>query len=240
MKKNPLYVIIFTLLLLGCQDTKTEQVSTTKEESEPRPGRIIVLGIDETGSYRLWPQVKNIAAIIIQQLEPGDIFYFRRITDVSYLDSCTIFRLELPAIEEIKNDNPFDRKSKKRKSSQIIRINLLKKEALKRLAAVEFTNAGHTDIYGFLAATSDRFGLAPKSFHRICIIASDLKDNIGYKAKLDLSGGHIAVIGFQSSKDPAKTQRLKEYWVKKLTDAGAVRVVFLSIEERFSINHFQK
>jgi hypothetical protein len=238
--KSFFYLLLIISLILGCQNKNSEPEAKTKLESKPKPSLIIVLGIDETGSYKLWPQVKNAATVIIKQLEPGDIFYFRRITDASYLDSCTIFRLELPVIEESKNDNPFNRKSKNRKSSQIMRINSLKREALHRLAAVKFTNAKRTDIFGFLAAAGDRFSLAPKSFHRLLIIASDLKDNIGYKAKLDLSGAYVAVIGFQTSKDPAETQRLKDYWIKKLNHAGAVKVIFLSIEEKFSLNRFQE
>jgi hypothetical protein len=235
MTKHPLYVSIIIFFLLGCQDKNTEQAVTN---AKPEPSRIIVLGIDETGSYKLWAQIKNTTISIIQQLKPGDVFYFRRITDASYLDTCTIFRLELPVIEESKNDNPFDRKAKNVRGAQVGRINSLKNEACQRLSAVQFTNAKRTDIYGFLAASSDRFALAPKDFKRILVIASDLKDNVGYKVKLDLSGVVVAVIGFQTSKDPGETHRLKQDWIKKLTDAGAVRVIFLSVEEKFSETFF--
>jgi hypothetical protein len=237
-KKSYLYAIIIIVFLFGCQDTQTEQRAI--EKVEPKAGRIIVFGIDETGSYKLWTQIKKTAIKIIQQLEPGDIFYFRRITDASYLDTCTIFRLELPLIEKSENANPFDRKTKKVRGAQVGRITSLKYEACQRLSAVQFTNARHTDIYGFLAASSDRFRLAPKDFRRILIIASDLKDNVGYKVKLDLSGVVVAVIGFQTSKDPAKTQILKQYWIEKLTHAGATRVIFLSVEEEFSTTLFKE
>ena len=238
MKKKS-YLCAFTIIiaLLGCQDTKTEQQAATKIKQ--KPSRIIVLGIDETGSYKLWAQVKTTVIRIIQQLKPGDIFYFRRITDASYLDTCTIFRLELPLIEKVENINPFDRKAKKVRRAQAGRINWLKNQACQRLSAVQFTNARHTDIYGFLAASSDRFGLAPKDFKRILVIASDLKDNVGYKVKLDLCGVVVVVIGFQASKDPGKTQQLKQYWTKKMTSAGAVRVIFLSVEEKFSLSLFE-
>jgi len=235
-----LCTLLFTLVFFGCQGIKEENSSKSKIEPKQELKRIVVLGIDETGSYGLWEQAKSMVVRIIEQLRPGDIFYCRSITDASYLDKYTIFRLEIPFIEETENENPFDRKSKNLHRSQVFQNNLLKREACSRLAAVRYTNAKKTDIYGFLSAASDRFNLAPKGSQRILIVASDLKDNVGYsKIKLDLSGVQVAIIGFQSSKDPIKTRRLKNKWIKRLTQAGAVKVVFLSVEEKLTMDLFQ-
>jgi len=84
------------IALLGCETTKTEDSAKKKTEPKEKPARVIVMAIDDTGSYSLWDQAKNIACGIIMQLDPGDIFYFRRITAASYTDDCTVFRLELP------------------------------------------------------------------------------------------------------------------------------------------------
>jgi hypothetical protein len=231
-----LLALLLMAAILGCQNNVFEnQKDTLKQKKNPR---IIVLGIDSTGSYQLWGQAKRISIKIIDDLEPGDIFYFRRITDASYLDSCTIFRLELPFINH--KSNPFDRKLKYLQRSQINRIDLLKKEAVKRLNQIKFTNAKNTDIYGFLAAASDRFALAPKSYQKNLIIASDLLDNIRYKVKLNLKDVKVAIIGFQASKDPLKTRKLKEKWAERFSRAGAVKVVFLPIEEIYHKSFFQE
>ena len=73
---------------------------------------------------------------------------------------------------------------------------------------------------------------------RIMIIASDLKDNVGYKAKFNLTKVKVAVIGFPTSKNPSKTLRLRNKWTRELTESGAVKVIFLPIEEEFTMDIF--
>jgi hypothetical protein len=220
--------------MFGCQD----QEQASDKIPKPKPRRVIIIGIDETGSYKLREQAKKLFARVISDLEPGDILYLRRINDSSYLDQCTIFRLELPALGKSKSNNPFDRKAKRLRKSQIFHINSLKKQAIQRLADIKFKVAKNTDIHGFLAASNDRFNLAPKDYQKILIIASDLKDNVRHKVNLDLSGAYVAVVGFQNSKNPQESRNLKNHWIKKLMQSGAAKVMFLSIEEKFSAEHF--
>ena len=106
------------------------------------------------------------------------------------------------------------------------------------MADIKFKVAKHTDIYGFLAASNDRFNLAPKDYQKILIIASDLKDNVRYKVDLGLSGAYVAVVGFQNSKNPQESRSLKNKWTKKFMQSGAAEVIFLSIEEKFTAQHF--
>jgi hypothetical protein len=80
--------------------------------------------------------------------------------------------------------------------------------------------------------------LAPQDYQKILIIASDLKDNVRYKVDLGLSGAFVAVVGFQNSKDPQESRNLKKHWTTKFMKSGAAKVIFLSIEERFSTNNF--
>jgi hypothetical protein len=218
--KKPLILISIIVLMFGCQ----EQKHANEKIPEPKPRRVIIIGIDESGSYKLREQAKKLFARVISDLKPGDILYLRRINDSSYLDQCTIFRLELPALEKSKSNNPFDRKAKRLRKSQLFHINSLKKEAIQRLADIKFKVAKNTDIYGY--------------YQKILIIASDLKDNVRYKVELGLSGAFVAVVGFQNSKNPQESRSLKNKWIKKFMQSGAEKVIFLSIEERFSINNF--
>lgn len=240
--KKLLMLCIFIVLILfaGCGDKNFGRADVTNSKSETKPTRIIVVGIDESGSYELWNPVKKTIMSLIRQLKPGDILYLRRINSASYLDDCTIFRLEIPNISEPENVNPFDRKAKIYRTSLINHINSLKKEACKRVSDAEFKSSRHTDIYGFLAAASDRFNRAPKTRQRILLVASDLKDNVGHKAKYELTDTYVAVIGFQSSKSPAETRKHKAHWTQKFTAAGAEKVIFFSVEEKFSVNLFKE
>ena len=229
------FICIITLaFMLGCQGQK----QASEKISQPRPRRLIIIGIDETGSYKLREQAKKLIAGVINELEPGDILYLRRINDSSYLDGCTIFRLELPTLQKPATENPFDRKAKRLRKAQMFHISSLKNQAIQRLADIKFKVAKHTDIYGFLAASNDRFNLAPQDFQKILIIASDLKDNVHYKVDLGLSGVYVAVVGFQNSKDPKESRNLKGKWAKRFMQSGAAKVMFLSIEEKFSVEHF--
>ena len=238
-KATIIYALLLVFAFSGCEGSKKKDTARAIQDTAKKPKRIIVIGIDETGSYGFWGQMKNMTTRIIENLRPGDILYVRRVTGTSYLDNSTIFRLEVPLIREAKTENPFDRKSKRRLISEIFKINMLKKEACSRISAVRFTNAKNTDIYGFLAAANDKFDLAPQQYQRILIIASDLKDNVGHKVNLEFSNVQVAVVGFQNSKKPAKTMKLKKMWIKRLTDAGASKIVFLSIEEGFSMDIFK-
>mgnify|MGYP001812752900 CR=1 FL=1 len=233
MKKAFLLISIIAFIF-GCQDQK----QASEKIPAPKPRRVFIIGIDESGSYKLREQAKKLIARVINELEPGDILYLRRINDSSYLDSSTLFRLELPALQRPKTNNPFDRKANRTRKFHTIHVNSLKKEAIQRLADIKFKVAKHTDIYGFLAASNDRFNLAPQDYQKILIIASDLKDNVRHKVNLDLSGAYVAVVGFQNSKNPQESRTLKNHWIKKLMQSGAAKVIFLSIEEKFTTQHF--
>lgn len=230
---------LFAVALLGCQNSGAEDTAEPDLSIAQEPKRVIVMGIDETGSYNLWKRAKSMGFDIIRGMQPGDIFYCRRITARSYLDKCAILRLELPYYKQDKNGNPFDRKAKNLRRSHGFQIDMMKKDACIRLDAALNQNAQLTDIFGFLAAASDKFSLAPVDFQRYLIIASDLVDNVKHRVKLDLSGASVAVLGFQSSEDPGKTQKLKGRWTKTFTDAGATEVIFLPPEETFTMDLFK-
>ena len=231
------FTLIATFLILGCQSDKAK-AATQGAERKQAALCIVVFGIDDAGSYELWEQAKNIACRIVDQLQAGDILNCRRITESSYLDTCLILKLEMPVVEPESN-NPYDRRTKNLRSQQLSWIKSIKGQAHNRLSSLKRTNSKRTDINGFLAAAADRFALAPKEYKRILILASDLEDNVGYQPKVNLASAQVAVLGFQSSKDPVRTQQVKQSWIKRLTEAGATRVVFLPLEEKFNLDQFK-
>ena len=238
MLRTVSFIVISAFLILGCQGDEANAAAGASQQDQTARC-IVVFGIDDTGSYGLWEKAKSIACQIVSQLQPGDAFNCRRITDSSYLDSSLIFRLELPLMEEKESNNPYDRKAKNLREQQLSWIRAIKGQACSRLSGLKPANSRRTDIYGFVAAAADRFALAPKDYKRILILASDLEDNVGYQPKLNLAGARAAVLGFQSSKDPVRTQRLKETWTRKFTEAGAARVIFLPLEEKFNLVQFK-
>ncbi len=238
-KRFFLWMFLMFLAFSGCEaEKKEEPLVSQKSQMIERPKRVIVVAIDFSGSYKLLNQAKDMLCWIIEKLRPGDILYCRAITDSSYLDNCSIFRLEIPALKEYHDDNPFDRKSKNQRSRELFQINMMKKEACNKLSVSPFTKVMKTDVYGFLAAASDKFALIPYGYQRILIIASDLQDNIGYDVKPQLARVNVAITGFQNDKDPSKTLKFKSRWVKYLSEAGAAKIVFLAIEDDFTMNHF--
>jgi hypothetical protein len=235
-----IWIILLLFAFLGCDTGKNkEPPNAIKNETIKMQKRAIVVAIDYSGSYELLNQAKAMLCWIIKRLNPGDILYCRAITASSYPDNCTIFKLELPVLKEYREDNPFDKRLKNIRSKELFQINMLKKEACSKLSVSQpIPKAMKTDVYGFLAAASDKFVLIPPDYQRILIISSDLQDNIGYKVKPQLSKVKIAITGFQNSKDPSKTLKLKNQWVKYFTEAGGSKVIFLSIEDSFTMEHF--
>jgi hypothetical protein len=236
MKKiNTLFCgLLLVTSLAGCQNSGKANEASAR--TTPEPERVIVMGIDDTGSYELWDQAKNIACQIIWQLQPGDIFYLRRITAESYTDKCTVFRLEIPRMQKSLSDNPFDRKAKRQKRVFEIRITALKQEAIQQIGNLKRQGAKKTDIFGFLAVATEKFSLTEKNARPIVIMATDLQDNVSWKPTLDLSNAKVVIVGFQVMKDPKKTQAFKRRWAGLFKKTGATHTLFVRAEERFDLN----
>ena len=233
-------LLVFVLASLSaCQGTEAGQETLTQHQSkQDTHHRLIIMGQDGSGSYELWDQAKQIAQQIITQLNPGDIFYLRTITQTSYTDDSTVFRLELPQLPDDENHNPFDRRQKLRRKVYVLRSQALKKDARQRIDELKPIGAKKTDVYGFLAVASEKLAMNTTATERIVIIASDLRDNVRYRPELDLSAAHIAVVGFQAMKDPRQTQQLKNRWQTVFSKAGATKVNFIRTEEQFILSRF--
>lgn len=238
MNKN-FYIVCLSMLLLfsGCQNKDAIKSPQEEPAAKKELEKIVIMAIDDTASYGLWNEAKNIACQIINQLKPGDLFYLRKITDESYSDGSFLFRLELPRLPESNYDNPFDQKAKKLKKLFEYRVLTLKAEAMKRITAVQPSQAGQTDIFGFLSIAAEKFQIVNYKYKRLICIASDMQENVGrYKPEIDLSGTYIAIVGFQPMKDPQKTQSFKEDWIKTFQKAGAVQTVFIRADETIDLD----
>lgn len=237
MKKSFYIVCLSTILMLfGCQNMDSIKDAQAQTDAKKELEKIVIMAIDDTASYGLWNEAKNSACQIINQLKPGDLFYLRKITDESYTDGSFLFRLELPKMPESNYDNPFDQKAKKLKKLFGYRVLTLKAEAMKRISAMKPSQAGQTDIFGFLSIASEKLQIANDKSKRIICIASDMQENVGYKSEIDLSGAYIAIVGFQPMKDPKKTQSFKQDWIKTFKKAGAVQTVFIRADETIDLD----
>ena len=190
--------------------------------------KVIIYGIDETGSYAFRAQSISIAKDIIQALEPGDVLYIRRITEKSYDDKCAIFRLEIPAVVDPVS-NKFDKKARHRRLQMLRNVELIKMKAAKIISEIKPVKAPNTDIWGFLAAAADRivYDRSHQDVDVKIVIASDMQDNCRLKTEMDLQGADVIIAGFESGADPMKAQKMKSVWQKKLQDKKAGSVSFL-------------
>lgn len=199
-------------------------------------GRLIIFGLDETGSYSLRAKAVAIARGVINEMSPGDVFYARRITHESYMDNCSVMRMALPRVGA-KPDNQFDRKALLAWQRQQRKVATLKVQAGAVLARLQQVGAPKTDIWGFLAAAADR--IAAEKHGRagvVILIASDMQDNVRRRVGLDLKGAQVVIAGFETGADPRKARRIKQSWQKALGRARAGEVVFLPPDVTFSLS----
>lgn len=197
--------------------------------------RAIVFGLDETGSYAFREKALSIAREVIAGMQPGDVFYFRRITEASYQDNCAVFRLELPAIGEPPT-NRFNPKAQRQWQREVNRVRDLKRRAVEALGQVQSLKAKMTDIWGFMAAAADRLAFeAPMGRLPMVVVTSDMKDNVRFQSNLDLAGAEVLIAGYEVDKDPNKTLKFKESWSKALMGCNAATVTFLPPDCRLDL-----
>lgn len=216
-KKVSLYLLVLTCLLVAYP------VSAKK---------LVFFGLDGTGSYSFQKQAMDLAKKVIQQLEPGDVFYMRRITENSFTDNGALFRLTIPESLD-KPANEFNAKAKYRWIKSKQRVQQVKAKAIAYLKKIEPMKAKKTDIWGFFAAVADRFQVydqTSQKFNRKIIIASDMQDNCYRKTDLNLMEAVVSIVGFESGKSPKKARKLKKFWVDALTDCQAKSVKFYPLD----------
>ena len=198
--------------------------------------RVIVFGLDETGSYSFRNKAITIANSVIVGMKSGDVFYARRITHKSYDDTNAVFRLEIP---EIGNPpaNRFDPRARYAWQKKVKKVFILKSRAIGVLSKLGAVKAPMTDVWGFLAAAADRIQAEHgPNLQPVIIVTSDMKDNCHRKIQLDLKGAAILIAGFESGKDPQKAQRIKSDWEKTLKKCNAGSVTFLPPDCKLALN----
>jgi hypothetical protein len=237
--KNLIVIGIMILISLsgsGCLKEGQESNSNMNAKALS-PTKIVIMALDDTGSYKNWEKAKQVAKEIVVQLQPGDVFYLRKITGESYTDRCSLFRLEIPKIESSDFNNPFDRKAKKARRLSQKRINILKRAAINKISELKPSSAGSTDLNGFFAAADEKFALFKGPSVKILCIASDLQENVRYKPDLEFKGVYVAVVGFQPMKDPKRTQKFKKNWQSAFNKYGVKKTAFYRTDEKFNINN---
>ena len=198
---------------------------------------IIMFGLDETGSYNLRAKGVALACMVIDGLHGGDVFYVRRITDRSFHDSASVFRLEIPAVGKAPQ-NRFDRTTRATWERQVQAVNGAKAKAKDMLSRLSPVKAPRTDIRGFLAACTARFQAEEESngITRKIIIASDMKENVKRSVSLDLQGAEVMIVGFEAGEDPEASRKLQEGWSDHLARCKAGKVRFLPADSLFVVN----
>lgn len=190
--------------------------------------RVVVMGIDETGSYDFRMRALAVARNLIDELEPGDVLFVRLITHKSYSDSCAVLRLPIPQVPPMPA-NHMDLRAKNEARRQLAAILKLKARAKAILDGLKPVKAPNTDIFGFLAAASDRIGSeGGAAAEPVIVIASDMADNCRVNIRPDLHQAAVIVAGYQSGDDPVKAAKLKNDWEKILKEkcrAAQVRFV---------------
>jgi hypothetical protein len=194
---------------------------------------IVVFGIDETGSYNLRSKGIAIGQSIVNGLKSGDVMYARRITDKSYSDACSVFRLTVPETGE-QPANKFNRTAFITWQEKNKKAGIVKSRASHILANLTTLKAPRTDIWGFLSAAAVRFNAERcEDCARTVIIASDMKDNMNRKVPpFDLKGAEIIIVGFEAGIDPDDAHQIQEKWINILKKYNAGNVYFMPADAR--------
>lgn len=219
------------LMIAGCTDPPAREDNTgSVHASQSVPNaRVIVAGIDRTGSYTLANAGRAQVARLLQTARPGDKWFVRWIQEKSYSDSAIIFTLSLPDVPA-KPINPFDAQAKAIWAAKMNEVNRLKQQATHRIIQLNPDVARVTDIWGFFAKAAELLADTSSERERLIVIASDLCDTEHKRVPLNLKGVRVVVLAFQSGDDPAKTAALKQVWRKTLEQAGA-SVRFVDVSE---------
>ena len=194
--------------------------------------RVIVFGLDETGSYN--QRERGVAAVcrIVAEMQLGDVLYVRRVTDSSYLDNAAILRLVVPDAG-VEPKNKFDPRARALWKDRLRQTQEAKAKAMDVLQRLARVQSPKTDVWGFFAAAADRIaaecGRPGGTDLFVVIIASDMRDNVNRKAVFDLHGARVLVTAFQNPADPAAAAKTRAQWTTALVnERRAATVQFIS------------
>ena len=228
VRKARIWIVV--LILSNLLTAPTSVVMANDSE------RIVIFGLDETGSYSFREKAVSIGNSVVSTMEPGEVFYARRITANSYNDDCALFRLEIPRIGD-PPANTFDKKARYLWSRKVQSVKTMKTNAMRFMAGLKPVQAKKTDIWGFIAAAADRIAVEKRSGARsVVIITSDMKDNCRREVKVDLMGAEVLIAGFESGNDPQQAQKIRSRWIEALQACNASKVTFLPPDFHLAVN----
>jgi hypothetical protein len=214
------------VILCSCQRQPTREIAKLDSPAAPR---VVVVGIDETGSYALTPLALERAAEFFKQNAcPGDLWIFRRITRDSYSDTATIpvYKgqpfVKLPKVRP-KPGNAFNKRGRLAYLRDLKRFEQMRQQVAEAVSKFKPRQGViGTDIWGFLRKAND-LGCSD------IVMFTDLGDTRNLRVELNLNGARVWVLGFQSGRDPRKTVATRKRWETRLQKAGASKVTFHDI-----------
>jgi hypothetical protein len=182
---------------------------------------VIVYVIDATGSYNFVGQALNKAAAEVERnAQPGDVWFFRWVTNASYSDSAAIFTLRCPDLLEAPA-NPFDSNARRHWQAQQASFTALKRKAATMLRSQRPRPVRGTDIYGALAKASDIFETTAGQGEKVVVIATDLGDTENRKVSFSLRGARVIICLYQGGRNVQEARARRDSWVGLIRDSGA-------------------
>lgn len=210
------------LCLYGCE----------MNESRQSFGRMLIIGIDWSGSYKLQQEAKDQVVEIIKKAKPGDRIMCLAITDSSYLNNSFYLKVTIPYSTYKTDLNPFDIKQKRARRQEELRIEQIKQTAIESVRSWNRKSSAQTDVNGFIAFAADLFSVTPDTMKKYLFIASDLKDNVNHEINPDLKGVRIIVFAFQHDAVPTGVEKRRHAWISFFKSHGATSVEFLPAEAK--------
>lgn len=220
IKKFVAFLCIGTIMSCG----KIERIDNETNNNVMKWGKdpvVCVIGIDGSGSYSNIEKAKNTVQSIIKTLPGESKVFVRWITGNSINDNNSIFSLILK--KEKVNNNPYASEKQKKEVKKTNDYSKAVKDSINLLIThSKFPKSNKTDIYGFLAAATERF--KNNDMKPVLIILSDMKDNTNKKYNnIDLTDSKVMVLDYQSDQYSIDN---KDMWNNKLNEYGAEDVEF--------------
>jgi hypothetical protein len=226
----PLLAVI-TVGMAGCARSNQRAASASVTSApaataanHSRGHRVVVYLIDATGSYNFVGEALSKAAAEIERnAQPGDVWFFRWITNASYGDSTAVFTLRCPDLPEAPT-NPFDSNARRRWQAQQASFTGLKRKAATMLRSQRPRPVRGTDIYGAFAKASDIFETTVTQGEKVVVIATDLGDTENRKVPFSLRGVRVIICLYQGGGRAQEARARRDYWVGLIRRAGAEQI----------------
>ncbi len=202
-------------------------LSAELSSAQPAIPAWVVYGIDTSGSYHLIDDaLRTAAAQSTREAKHGDVWFFRQINDRSYDESAAILTVRCPAAPA-PVVNPYDRKAKARQQAAAQALQQVLASAADYLRGFHPRPSHRTDVIGFFAKAGELLEAAPPNAVKEIRLSSDLADNVGQKAEVNLSGVRVIVSMFQGGASAQGAQMMRRTWSQRLLKWGAKDVQFL-------------